>query len=147
MKKRRQGRTLSRTKDQKIALLRTLLVSLVKYKRIETTLAKAKELKPFAEKMVTKASKSSISSSALIRGLKKDLPAVAIKELLRIAEIAKERKGGYLRIIKTSPRKRDMAPMAIIEWVDDVSEAVDKKETTDKKSDSEKKDDKEKAKK
>lgn len=121
MKKRKQGRTLSRTKEQRIALMRTLSVSLIKYKRIKTTLAKAKEMRPFAEQLTTKAKKGLEKGSELaaVRLLKKDLPVAAVSELMKIAEKLKERKGGYLRIIKLYSRKSDSAKMALVEWVDE----------------------------
>lgn len=107
--------------------MRTLSVSLIEHKKIKTTEAKAKELRPFAEKLLTQAKKVKDAKTKLatVRILKKDLPVVAITELLKIAEKMDERKGGYLRIVKTSPRKSDTAKMAFVEWVDRV---IDKKE-------------------
>ncbi len=121
MKKRITGRTLSRDMSQRKALLRTMLVSLIENKKIKTTLAKAKELRPFAERQVTHAKKGLGEDLAKkmnsIRLLKRNLPQIAINELFTIAEIMKERAGGYLRIIKLGARKSDSAEMAVIEWV------------------------------
>lgn len=119
MRKRRQGRTLSRSTTQRTALKRTMLVSLINFSSIKTTLAKAKELKPFAEKMVTKAKKATDknNSGMIIRQLKKDLPKASAKKLIELAVGYQKRKGGYLRIIKLAPRKSDSAEMAILEWV------------------------------
>lgn len=120
MNKRIKGRSLGREKDQKRALLRTLLVSLIENKKIITTLAKAKELKPFAERKLSLAKrglKSEIEQNSKIRLLKKDLPIKSIKELFEIAKDSK-RDGGYTRIIQLMPRKSDFAKMAMIEWVD-----------------------------
>ncbi len=146
MNKRKKGRTLSRSKSQREALLRTLLVSLTKYKRIETSLAKAKELRPFAERMITKAkraSQSEVKKMAMIRELKKDLPAETVMELLRFAEKFAKRDGGYLRIIKKMHRRSDASDRALIEWVEEFedenkssveAEKVKKEEATKKAS-------------
>lgn len=121
MKKRKTGRTLSRDMNQRKALLRTLLVSLIENKSIKTTLAKAKELRPFAERQITHAKKGlagELEKMNSIRILKKDLPQIAIKEVFNISEVLKDRKGGYLRIVKLGFRKSDSAEMAVIEWMD-----------------------------
>lgn len=121
MKKRKQGRTLSRTKDQHDALLNTMLVSLVRYQSIKTTLAKAKELRPFAERMLTHAKiavQTPEQKLAKMRLLGASLPAVAVKGLLAQAELMKTRNGGYTRIIKLPNRKSDASKMAMIEWVE-----------------------------
>jgi large subunit ribosomal protein L17 len=121
MKKRKTGRTLSRDMSQRKALLRTMLVSLTERKAIKTTLAKAKELRPFAERQITYAKKGfagDLEKVNSIRSLKRNLPQVAIDELFNIAKVLKNREGGYLRIIKLGFRKSDSAEMAMIEWVD-----------------------------
>lgn len=121
MNKRKKGRSIGREKDQYKALLRTLLVSLVDKKKIITTLAKAKELKSFAERKLTLAKKglsgNDSNKMAKIRLLKKDLPEKSIKELMSLAKIS-QREGGYTRIIKLMNRKSDASPMAMIEWTD-----------------------------
>jgi len=136
MNKRKKGRSLGREKDQKKALMRTLLVSLIESKKIVTTLAKAKELKPFAEKKLSLAKKGlaqkSDKNSAALRLLKKDLGVESIKELFLIAEVSK-RAGGYTRIVKLMPRKSDFSEMAMIEWVDQPKQTEPKKEEKDKK--------------
>ncbi|MBT3356291.1 50S ribosomal protein L17 [bacterium] len=129
MNKRKKGRTLSRSKSQREALLRTLLVSLTKYKRIETSLAKAKELRPFAERMITKAKRASQGEGrrmAMIRELKKDLPTETVMELLRFAEKFAKREGGYLRIIKMMHRRSDASDRALVEWVEEFEEVEEK---------------------
>ncbi len=143
-KRKKRGRTLSRTKDQKVALMRTMLFSLIDKKRITTTLAKAKELRPFAESFVTMAKKSAKGDQEkvfVMRTLKKDLPVVSVKELIKISDLFKDREGGYTRIIKTIPRKSDFADMAVIEWVEPVEKDV-KKETPKKEEKDTKKEDK-----
>jgi large subunit ribosomal protein L17 len=134
MRKRIQGRTLSRNATQRKALKRTMLVSLVNSGSIKTTLAKAKELKPFAERMITRAKKvksgDNNSLIVVIRQLKKDMTMETAKKLIIIAKDYKDRKGGYLRIIKLAPRKSDSAEIAILQWV---AVKVDKKKTIEKK--------------
>lgn len=128
MNKRIKGRSLGREKDQKKALLRTLLVSLIENDKIITTLAKAKELKPFAERSLTLAKRSFNKENKIskIRTLKKDLPIKSIEKLFRIAKIS-QREGGYTRIIKLMNRKSDASPMAMIEWTDKLEIKKDKK--------------------
>ncbi|MFO7807516.1 MAG: 50S ribosomal protein L17 [Candidatus Moraniibacteriota bacterium] len=138
MRKRIKGRKIQREKDQREALLRTLLVSLIKKKKITTTLAKAKELRPFAERKITIAKRglngSEIEKVAKIRLLKKDLPnQETIKELFEIAKHFQKREGGYTRILKLMPRKSDASEMALIEWVD--SELLVNENKSDKKAD------------
>lgn len=121
MKKRKQGRTLSRPKDQHDALLNTMLVSLVKYQSIKTTLAKAKELRPYAEKMLTHAKAAVVAPEmkiAKIRLLGSRLPQTAVKGIMAQAALFQERNGGYTRIIKLPVRKSDASEMALIEWVE-----------------------------
>lgn len=135
MNKRIKGRSLGREKDQKKALLRTLLVSLIDNNKIVTTLAKAKELKPFAERNLTLAKRGLIAGEkiAKIRILKKDLPIKSIEKLFEMAEISK-REGGYTRIVKLMNRKSDASPMAMIEWTDKLEiKEVEKKEKSKKK--------------
>lgn len=143
MKKRKIGRTLSRSKDQKVALLRTLLVSLTKYGRVKTTLAKAKELRPFAERMITRAKRGVKADRRMIvlRMLKKDVTLETAKKLIELAKVFEGRNGGYVRIVKLPFRKSDGADMALIEWTQKLEKeektGVDKKE--EKKETSEKK--------
>ena len=115
MKHRKKGRTLGRDREQRRALLASLVSSLFIHERIETTLAKAKELRPFAEKMITK---GKIKSAARIRLARKIISKKPTQKLFNvIAPSFLKRKGGYLRIIKKSQRKSDGAPMALIELV------------------------------
>jgi large subunit ribosomal protein L17 len=138
MNKRKKGRSLGREKDQYKALLRTLLVSLIDKKKIVTTLAKAKELKPFAERKLTLAKKGlggdDLNKIAKMRLLKKDLPENSVKELVSLAKISK-REGGYTRIIKLMNRKSDASSMAMIEWTDKPAEEKKDKRDIKKKDD------------
>lgn len=115
MKKRIHKRTLSRKAGPRKALQKSLLRSLVLYEKIETTQAKAKEISPMAEKLVTKAKKGGVTTRRqLIALLGADLAKKLVEE---VAPRYQERKGGYTRILKLQPRKSDSAKRAIIEFV------------------------------
>src|SRR5437016_10835452 len=108
---------LGRTADHRKALLANQVCSLIEHQRIKTTLAKAKAVRPLAEKMVTLGKKGSIHArrTALATLRQKTL----VKKLFDdIAPRSTERNGGYTRIVKLGQRKSDSAPMAFIEWVD-----------------------------
>ena len=115
MRKLKKGIKLSRKRDQRKALLKSLARALFLTEKIKTTEAKAKELRPFAEKIITTAKKQDLSSRRiLVKYFSKDL---AKKIVDQICLKYKNRKGGYTRIIKLGPRKDDGARMAIIELV------------------------------
>jgi len=115
MRHKKKGRKLHREKDQRKALLKSLAENLILKKKIKTTQAKAKELKPFLEKKITKAKKGDLAAHKYLRSFfSNDASKKLIKE---IAPALKERKGGYLKIINVPERKRDSAPMAIIEII------------------------------
>ena len=110
------GRKLSRYKDQRKALLRGLTVDLIQHERITTTLAKAKETRVMAEKLITHGKKGTLHNRrvALSKVLNKKAVAKVFDELgPRYAE----RPGGYTRIIKLGPRQGDGASMSVIELV------------------------------
>ena len=116
---RHQNKTvkLGRTAEHRKALLANQVCSLIEHQRIKTTLAKAKAVRPLAEKMVTLGKKGSLHArrTALAVLRQKD----AVKKLFDdIAPRAADRKGGYTRIVKLGARKSDAAPIAFIEWVD-----------------------------
>jgi len=115
MRKRKKGRKLHRKRDQRRALLKGLMRSLILYEKIKTTEAKAKEVRPLIEKMITKAKKGDLSARRyLLRFFSKEI----VKKLMEeIAPRYKERPGGYTRIFKLGPRKSDGAKMAIIELI------------------------------
>jgi ribosomal protein L17 len=103
-------------KDQRNALMRSLARNLINESRIRTTLPKAKELRPYVEKLVTKAKSGTLASRRLL--ISKIGGEKEVKNLVeKIAPKYKDRKGGYLRIIKISRRELDAAPMAMIEFV------------------------------
>ena len=115
MRKLKQGRKLSRKRNQRKALLKSLAGALFLNEKIKTTEAKAKEISPFAEKCITRAKKGDLASRRLlIKYFSKEM----VKKLIdKIGPKYKDRKGGYTRIIKLGPRKSDGARMAIIELV------------------------------
>ncbi len=112
MKLRKFGRTAGHRK----ALLRGQVTSLVLHGQIETTVAKAKSIKPLADKMVTLGKRGDLAARRQAAAFLLD--PVAVQKLFDdVAPRMAERNGGYTRIIKTGVRRGDAAPMAIIEWV------------------------------
>ncbi len=116
MRHHNANRKLGRERNQRKALLRSLAVSLIDKETIKTTTAKAKELRPFVEKAVTKAKTKSLSSRRFITSYLNSSKA-ADKLITVFADKYAERKGGYTRVLKTNPRKLDAAPMSIIQFV------------------------------
>ena len=121
MKKRKRGRKLSRKRNQRRALLKSLVSSLFLKDKIKTTEAKAKEASIFAQKFITKAKKSSFKDKndlSARRFLSRFFSKLVVDKIIKeIVPRYKERKGGYTRIIKLGPRRADGAKMAIIELV------------------------------
>ena len=115
------GRKLQRKSGHRAALLRNLAASLVKHEQILTTTPKAKELRPYVEKLITLAKKGGLSNRRLANSrLMDDAQLVKLFDVL--AERYKDRNGGYTRVIKAGFRASDAAPIAIIDLVDrDVS--------------------------
>ena len=111
-------RKFGRITKQRTALLRSLAIALFTYEKIETTGAKAKELRSYAEKLITKAKTDSVFSRRIliskIGGSNKDIVHKLVND---IAPRYKERKGGYTRITKIPSRVSDSSTMAIIELV------------------------------
>ena len=118
MRHRKAGRQLRRTSEQKLALMRNLATSLIESGAIETTEAKAKELRPFIEKLITKAKSGTLHDRRLaIRHVHKR--EAADKLFQEIGPRFRTRNGGYTRILKTGHRKGDGADMARIEIIGD----------------------------
>ena len=116
MRHRNKGRQLSRTSTHRTAVLRNLATSLFRHERIETTTAKAKELRPYAERLITLARKGDVHSRRLA-GRKIQDRDVLGKLFDDIAPRYTERPGGYTRILKLGNRKGDAAEMSLIELV------------------------------
>ncbi|WP_265564453.1 50S ribosomal protein L17 [Sphingomicrobium arenosum] len=117
MRHRVGHRKLNRTTSHRIALLRNMAAALIKHEQIKTTLPKAKELRPYVEKLVTLAKKGGLSNRRLAHGkLMDDKQLQKLFDVL--AERYADRNGGYTRVIKAGIRQSDAAQMAVIEFVD-----------------------------
>jgi len=116
MRHRKAGRQLRRTSEQKLALMRNLAQQLIEHGAIETTEAKAKELRPFVEKLITKAKTGTLHARRLA-GRHVQQRGVADKLFQEVGPKFATRQGGYTRILKTGHRKGDGAEMARIELV------------------------------
>lgn len=118
------GRKLHRETDQRLALIKGLADSLIVYGRIETTLAKAKEVRPYVEHLVTQAKKGDLHNRRqVISGL---MTIAAAHKLVDEIAPNMKRNSGYLRIKRTSERRGDNAQMAMIEFVDQIKQASEK---------------------
>jgi len=111
------GRKLQRTSAHRAALFRNMSAALIKHEQITTTLAKAKELRPYVEKLVTLAKRGGLSNRRLAHARLLD-DAQLVKLFDVIGPRYADRNGGYTRIIKAGIRASDASPMAIIEFVD-----------------------------
>lgn len=122
MKHQKKKRELGRVRKQRRALLKTLLGSLVLKEKIQTTEAKAKEIKGLMDKLINKAKKykKGPEGVAVVRDLNNSIPKVAVKKIISEDFLGKtkSRRSGYSRIIKLERRKSDGARLAIIEFVD-----------------------------
>lgn len=117
MRHRKKGRQLSRSPSHKKATLRNLATNLFRHERIRTTKAKAKELRPYAEKLITLAGEDTVQAR------RKAARKIADREILgklfdEIGPRFADRPGGYTRILKLGPRRSDSAEMALIELVE-----------------------------
>ena len=117
MRHRKKGRTLSRTASHKKATMRNMATSLFRHERIETTTAKAKELRPFAERLITLGKRGDLHARRLAGRLIADRQVLG-KLFDDIGPRFMERAGGYTRILKLGNRRGDAAEMALIELVD-----------------------------
>ena len=111
------GRKLQRTSAHRAALFRNMAAALIKHEQITTTVAKAKELRPYVEKLVTLGKRGGLSNRRLAHARLLD-EAQLVKLFDVIAARYADRNGGYTRIIKAGIRASDASPMAIIEFVD-----------------------------
>ena len=122
-----KGRKLNRTSSHRKSLMSNLSCSLIKHKRIITTLPKAKELRSFVERLITYAKKNDLHGRRMIMkkikgNLKKEVSNILIHE---IAPNYIDRNGGYTRIVKLANRKNDDAKRAIIEFVNLENSSLD----------------------
>jgi large subunit ribosomal protein L17 len=111
------GRKLQRTSAHRAALFRNMSAALIKHEQITTTVAKAKELRPYVEKLVTLAKKGGLSNRRLAHArLLDDTQLTKLFDVIAARYV--DRNGGYTRVIKAGIRMSDASPMAIIEFVD-----------------------------
>ena len=122
MRHRKRTAKLGRTGSHRNAMLANLVCSLIKHKRVRTTLAKAKAARSVAEKMVTLGKSGTIHDRRLAAARLHQEDAVKIL-FNEIAPASKDRRGGYTRIIKLLRRQGDASEEAILEWVDTVGTA------------------------
>lgn len=122
MRHRKKTVKLGRTAEHRNALLANQACSLIEHGRITTTLAKAKAVRPLAEKMVTLAKRGGLHARrralALLHSNSTRTVKAVGKLFSQIAPRSANRNGGYTRVVKLGPRPSDSAPMAFIEWVD-----------------------------
>jgi len=115
MRHRKKRQKLTKTIAQRRALLRSLLSAIILKEKIITTEGKAKKIRPFLEKTISKAKKNSLANRRLL--LRDFSPKIVNRLMKEIGPRYKNRPGGYSRIIKMGRRKDDAAPMAIIELI------------------------------
>jgi len=113
---RKKGRQLSRTRSHRKATMRNMATSLFRHERIETTTAKAKELRPYAERLITLARRGDVHARRLAAMKIQDREVLG-KLFDDIAPRYMERPGGYTRVLKLGNRKGDAAEMSLIELV------------------------------
>lgn len=117
MRHKKAHRKLNRTSSHRKAMLRNMAAGLIKHEQIITTLPKAKELRPYVEKLITLAKKGGLSNRRL--AMSRLMDETQLKKLFDVlAERYSDRNGGYSRVIKAGYRQSDAAPMAVIELVD-----------------------------
>ena len=119
MRHRKSGKKLNRNSSHRQAMFRNMTVSLIEHEVIKTTVVKAKELRRFAEPLITLSKEDTVANRRLVFNRTRSKAAVG-KLFSEIGPRSKERKGGYTRILKCGFRKGDAAPMAFIELVDRV---------------------------
>lgn len=119
-----KGRKFGRKTDQRLALIRSLMCSLIKYQSITTTLARAKEIRRSTEKLITIAKKGDLASRRLVIARLNDLEAATL--LVDVIAPQIKRDSGYLRIEHAGFRRGDNAEMGTISFVDEIKEGEDK---------------------
>ena len=123
MRHRNTGRKLNRNSSHRIALMRSLAISIILHESIKTTLAKAKEIRGFLEPLVTLAKENNVANQRKVYAKLRDRTAVA-KLFDNIGPRFVERPGGYLRVIKRGYRSGDKSPIAQVEFLkEDIEES------------------------
>lgn len=117
MRHRHSGRKLNRTSAHRTAMLRNMAAALIKHEQITTTLAKAKEVSPYVEKLVTLGKRGTLHARRLAHARLRD-DAMLVKLFETLAPRYEDRAGGYTRVLKAGFRYGDSAPMAVVEFVD-----------------------------
>jgi large subunit ribosomal protein L17 len=117
MRHRTSGRKLNRTSSHRKAMLRNMAAALLKHEQISTTLPKAKELKPYVDKLITLGKRGDLHARRQAVSVLRDRDLTA-KLFDTLASRYAERNGGYTRVLKAGMRYGDAAPMALIELVD-----------------------------
>ena len=117
MKNHKSFRKFGREKNQRVAFVRGLLINLIRHGRIETTLARAKEIRPFVEKLVTLAKEDTVARRRLVASRLINQDAETAKLFTEYAPKYKSVSGGYTRILKLPTRISDGAEKAVIEFV------------------------------
>ena len=123
MKHRIKQRKLNRTSSHRKAMLANMAASLIKHEQIKTTVPKAKELKPYVEKLITLAKKANDNPATALANQRRAISIMRDKQQVRklftvLGERYESRPGGYTRVLKAGFRYGDAAPMAVIELVD-----------------------------
>ncbi len=133
MRHRVEGRKLGRPSGHRVAMMRNLMVSLIRHERIKTTLARAKELRKVAERMITLAKRGDLSAR---RQAAQFLNSKAETKKLfeELAQRFKKRNGGYTRIMRLGWRPGDGAPISLIEFLPEVKEEKKRKVSRKKSS-------------
>ena len=117
MRHKKSGRKLNRTSSHRKSMFANMAAALIKHEQIVTTLPKAKELKPIADKLITLAKRGDLHARR--QALSKVRDEAQVRKLFAVlGERYKERNGGYTRVLKAGFRYGDSAPMAVIELVD-----------------------------
>jgi large subunit ribosomal protein L17 len=117
MRHRNAGRKLNRTHTHRKAMLANMACSLIEHEQIKTTLPKAKALRPYVEKLVTLGKRGDLHARRLaLSKIKQEAPTQKLFSAIAARYVS--RQGGYVRIVKAGFRYGDMAPMAMVEFVD-----------------------------
>ena len=111
------GRKLNRTSTHRKAMFANMAASLIKHEQIKTTLPKAKDLRPFVERLITLGKRGDLHARRQALSVLRDTKITA-KLFDELAERYKDRRGGYTRVLKAGFRYGDMAPMGVIELID-----------------------------